>query len=340
VNSPNPSPAAPGPSRSRLLKLTGVLLLVQAVFVAAFVLPAHKPEPHDVPIGLVGPATPEHGLEQKQAGRLDVKRYASESAARGAIDQREIYGAVVVEGRDQRLLVASAASNSVAQMLRGAVDAQAGKVVVEDVKPLVDEDPRGTTLNSAFLALIIASSIAVVMLTSLAVTGLRLIGALSLFALLGGLAVIGLIGEGIGALPGSYLALSGVTALTMLAIALPTAGLQRLFGQAGAAIGGLFFVLLANPASGNASAPELLPGFWRQISQLMPPGAGGTSLRNTAYFDGNAILHPLLVLSAYAATGLLLVLLGGAVRQRRTQIETASASAPSDLSEPELDQAA
>jgi hypothetical protein len=49
----------------------------------------------------------------------------------------------------------------------------------------------------------------------------------------------------------------------------------------------------------------------------MPPGAGGTGLRNTAYFDGNATIRPLLVLSTYAVGGALLVLGGEALRRHR-----------------------
>jgi hypothetical protein len=95
-------------------------------------------------------------------------------------------------------------------------------------------------------------------------------------------------------------------------------------------------MLIANPASGNASAPELLPSFWRYVSQLMPPGAGGTTLRNTAYFDGNALLSPLLVLGAYAALGFTLVLLG----ERRHRTRRHATHAPERDAGRDLDQAA
>jgi len=88
----------------------------------------------------------------------------------------------------------------------------------------------------------------------------------------------------------------------MLAVSLSTAGFVRLVGPGGMAVGGLLFFLIGNPGSGNASAPQLLPGFWRAVSQWLPPGAGGTTLRNVAYFDGNATLRPLLVLTSYASS--------------------------------------
>jgi hypothetical protein len=118
-------------------------------------------------------------------------------------------------------------------------------------------------------------------------------------------------------MPGPYLSLAGVMALTVLAMALPTAALHRLLGQAGIGIGAVLFLVLANPASGNGSAPELLPGFWRAFGQLMPPGAGGTGLRNTSYFDGNAVTGPLVVLGCFALVGGLGVLAADALRRRR-----------------------
>lgn len=301
---------------TRLLKVVAGLLAVLAVFASAFVLPAHKPEAHHVPVGVVGPPSVRDSLEAVKPGALDVKSYATEADARHAIDHREIYGALV----GNRLLVASAASNSVAQAFRNAAAQAKQHVTVEDVVPLAAEDSRGATLNQLSLALIIACSLAVLALTSLGYRGRRLLGAIGLFALTGGSVVVALIGKAVGTLPGSYLVLSAAATLLLLAIALPMAGLQRLLGQAGGAVGGLFFMLVANPASGNPSAPEMLPDGWRTISQLMPPGAGGTTLRNIAYFHGNALLRPLLVLSAYAAGGLALALLGEALRRRRTRI--------------------
>lgn len=314
-----------------LPKAVAGLVLVLALFVGAFVLPAHKPKPHHVSLGYVG-STAGLKLFSGAKGAVDVKRYSSEADARAAIDRREVYGAFVVDRGGRHLLIASAASNSVAQMLRIANDRYGLDATIEDVKPLVADDSRGTTINSLFLALIMVSSIAVVALGALALSTRRLLGGLAAFAALGGLVVIAFVGKDVGALPGSYVALSAVTALTLLAIALPIAGLQRLFGQIGAAAGGLFFVLLANPASGNASAPEMLPGFWRAIGQLMPPGAGGTGLRNTAYFGGNAIAEPLIVLSAYAVTGLALVLTADVLRRRRTQhLRVSTSTAESEL---------
>ena len=82
-----------------------------------------------------------------------------------------------------------------------------------------------------------------------------------------------------------------------------------MLGPAGLGIAAVLFVVLGNPGSGNASAPELLPGFWRVAGQLLPPGAGGQALRDVAYFDGHALLAPALALAAWAVLGAALILI-------------------------------
>ena len=79
----------------------------------------------------------------------------------------------------------------------------------------------------------------------------------------------------------------------------------------GLGIAAATFLLIGNPGSGNGSAPELLPGFWRAVGPLLPPGAGGTALRNVAYFDGAALGRPLLVLLAFVAAGGALLAVSG-----------------------------
>ena len=303
-------------SASGVLKIVVGLLVLQALLVAAFVLPGHKPEPHDVPIGVVGSSAPVDAATAAHPGAFEVERFASSADAREAIEERDVYGALVtLPGEQQRLLIASAASAPIAQALQGAF-AGARDVAVEDLAPLAEEDPRGATLNLMFLPLMVVCFPAVILLGSLGLRPSRLIGGLVTFAALGGLAVVALVAGLLDALPGDYLKLSAVAALVILAIALFTAGLVRLLGHAGIGLAALLFIFVGNPASGNGTAPELLPDAWRAISQLLPPGAGGTSLRNVAYFDGNAVLQPLLVLTAYALVGALLVLAADPIRMR------------------------
>jgi uncharacterized phage infection (PIP) family protein YhgE len=103
----------------------------------------------------------------------------------------------------------------------------------------------------------------------------------------------------VGAFPGHFFAVWGVATLFVLAVGMPIAAFQLIFGIAGTAIGAILFLVIGNPASGGSSAPELLPGFWRTLSQILPPGAAVTAMRDVVYFHGHGSSDALIVLAAY-----------------------------------------
>jgi hypothetical protein len=100
-----------------------------------------------------------------------------------------------------------------------------------------------------------------------------------------------------------------VIAGLVFAVGLIASGLVRLRGQTGTSIAFLFFLTVANPASGLATAPDLLPTPFRQAGPFMPPGAAGQAIRGSAYFGGAADLAPILILLAWVGLGLGLNLL-------------------------------
>ena len=131
----------------RTLAVIAVLLVAQAALAFALVVPAYKPTPHDVPVGFVGPSKAQSALAAKAGDKLSIRAYASAGAARSAIDQRRIYGALIAQPGDQQLLVASAASLPVSQLLRETASASGTHVKVRDIVPLTRNDPRGATIN-------------------------------------------------------------------------------------------------------------------------------------------------------------------------------------------------
>jgi hypothetical protein len=99
-------------------------------------------------------------------------------------------------------------------------------------------------------------------------------------------------------------------------------------GFPGVGLSFVIFLMLGNPGSGAASAPELLPEPWKTGGQLLPPGAAMTGLRNVAYFDGAQAWTWLTVLVVYAAIGTAgLILLG----RRRELRQAPPAPAASEL---------
>ena len=98
-----------------------------------------------------------------------------------------------------------------------------------------------------------------------------------------------------------------------------------LVGAGGVAIGAVMFLVIGNPASGGSSAPELLPGFWRDLSQLLPPGAATTAIRDVVYFHGHGMTDAILVLSLWAVLGATVAITVNSLRARR---HAAAAGAP------------
>ncbi|MFF7340134.1 ABC transporter permease [Streptomyces sp. NPDC008163] len=301
-------------------RLAVVVLLVPLVVTLAlwaFAWPAARTAPRDLPVGIAGAAPAADRLQQRfeeRDGAFEVHRYESEAAARDAIEDRTVYGAVVVTAKGPELLTASAGSTVVAQLLREAVTAGApagSEVPVTDVVAAPAADPRGAVLGSSILPLAIAGVAA-----GAAVTVLRLRGARAAVALFGVAVGVGLLAtvvtdSWLGALTGDWWSEAGTIALTVLAIGAPVAGLAALLGTPGIGIGALLMVLLGNPFSGVTSAPELLPRPIAVIGQLLPPGAGGSALRSVAFFDGAAAAVPALTLGVWAVLGLGAVLVGG-----------------------------
>ncbi|MFW3168449.1 hypothetical protein [Geodermatophilus sp. CPCC 206100] len=325
------SPAARGARPAVLLPVLFAVALT--VLLTAFAWPAVRSQPRDLPVAVAGPpaATAQltEALTAREPGALEVRTVADQAAAEAAIRDREVYGAVVVGDGGPQVLVASAAGPVVAQALRevaGGLGAATGTPVpVEDVVPAPAADPRGAGLAAAGLPLAIGG-ILTAALTSRLLPRLRLRIAAALgMAVAGGMVTATVLGTWLGSLSGGWWTVTGVVALGIAATALVLLGLESLAGTPGLAVGAATVVLLGNPLSGLASAPELLPAGLGTLGQLLPPGATGSLLRSVSWFDGAGAGSPVLVLTAWVVAGLLLAAVGGSLRRRRPPVAAAPA---------------
>jgi hypothetical protein len=247
-------------------------------------------------------------VERRAPGAYQIHAYSSLAAAQTAILHRVIYGAFRPVP-SPLLLLASAASPAVAALLQQTVAAKAhtegNTLVVRDLVPLPSSDSRGATAFSMVLGLIITAIMgsAVIYLLGRHRPAPQRLAAMVALAIGAGLVAALVTNVVIGAFPGHFLAVAGVATLFYLALGMPIAAFQVLVGAGGVAIGAVMFLVVGNPASGGSSAPELLPGFWREVSQLLPPGAATTAMRDVVYFHGHGMASALLVLGLWAILG-------------------------------------
>jgi ABC-2 family transporter len=313
---------------TKWLRALIVVPVVLAITLPTFAWPSARLSPRDLPFGVAGPSRATQPVEQKlaqQSGAFEVHRYSNEGAARQAIEDRDIYGALVVSNSGTTLLTAPAASPTVAATLESAFaepsPSQAAKneppAKVVEVVPADTDDPRGTAFGALVLPLVLSSvGMAVTIILSTR-PGIRRAVVLVGASALGGVVATALMQSWLGVIGGEWIVNAGVLSLTMLSIAAALAGLESMFGWLGFGLGAAVMVLVGNAWSGISSAPEMLPKPLGLIGQLLPPGAGGNLLRSTAFFDSAGGASHLTVLALWAGLGLAGIWAGALVRRRR-----------------------
>lgn len=332
MSEPN-APAARTPwGRSVILGV--VFSAIVCVVVLAFSWPSVTLDPKGLPVVVTGPEAAlqpvEKALNDKADGAFEITEVADRDAAVRALKERDAYGAIVL-GDKPEVLTSSAASTATNQMmtqlhdtLQAMVQQQAAAaaqrahapniptvtVALTDVVPLVPDDPRGAGLTAAALPLVFGGMIGGMLVTFLVNGSRRRVTTLLVYALVGGSAITGIMHSWFGVLGGDFLPIAGAFALTLLAMGATIVGFASVFGRAGVAVGPVLFMLVGNPISGTTFPKEFYPGPWGTVGQYLPPGAGGTLLRDVAYFPDADLTAPMVTLAVWAAAGLLLVLVG------------------------------
>jgi hypothetical protein len=313
---------APTPKGVALVLLPATVLMLAFAFfyVGAF----HDPTPHHVPVAVVGPPSVVVALNRVPGDPLDARQASSRADALSQINGRKVYGAY--EPASNRLFVASAANRATAVALEETFNLIAAAqhrpaVQVTDVKPLPPKDPNGTAAFYAVVAWMFGGYIGATLIgligsprsTSTRRAAAR-IGALAAFGIVSGILSVVMLRASFGVFSGHVVALCAIAALTIFASGAATAGIQAAAGPAGTGLVILVFVILGNSASGGPFARPLLPGLWRTIGGVLPPGASVDLARSALFFDGARIAGPILVLVLWGVLGTLLALaLGGRI---------------------------
>jgi hypothetical protein len=311
--------ASPNPKAIALVLVPALVLTL--AFAASYVGALHEPKPHHLPLAVIGPPSAAAKLDALPGGPLDARAVASRGQALAQIDDRKVYGAF--DPAANRLYVASAANRATAVVLETTIDRLAAAqsrpaARVTDVKPLPSSDANGTSAFYLVIAWVFGGYIGATLMSlvgtprsrSRALAAAR-IGALAAYAVIAAVLSVVLLRMTCDVFAGHVLSMVAIGALTIFASGVATSGIQAAAGPVGTGIVILLFVIAGNAASGGPFARPLLPGFWRAIGGLLPPGASVDLARAALYFDGARIAGPLLVLIGWGLAGAALALAFG-----------------------------
>ena len=232
--------------------------------------------------------------------------------------------------------MAGAAGLSLVTAITEEVNAHAARadvpVAVEDVRPLPPGDPRGLGSYLLVLGWIIGGYLGMTLLgrvrgaAGASVRGTAVtLGMAALYSVASAALGVALVGPLMGVLTGHPWTLFAAGALIVFATTVVTAALTSLVGLPGIVIAIVMFVVLGNPTSGGSVPVQMLSGGYRFLAGVLPTNAAMGLVRSFAYFGGNQIARPLLVLSIYAGASLA-VCLGLALRRAHVAVAKESAA--------------
>lgn len=312
------------PTRPNTVKAFGAIIgipIIIGIMLFAFLAPTFASGPKGVPIAIAAPdpivAQLEQGIGEDGP---EITTYASRDEVRDAVMHRDAVGGVAIEPDGATAYTAAGNGAPYVQMIEGMagkLEAQGVEVAREELAPTSEEDPQATGLAVLGLPLAFGGIISAVIAT-FAFRGQRWakVAVLTGIAAVGSLVVTWMLHSAYGTLTGNFaLEWLGI-GCGILATSMLTAGLAAVIGTPGVAIGAVLTIFLANPLSGLATGPWLLPAGWSTLGQWMPVGATGHLIRSVSFFEGLGATQSWWVLGVWIAVGFVLLMLDRSRAQR------------------------
>jgi hypothetical protein len=316
----------------RTVSLIAGVLLLQFAFILAYVAAFHAPKPRDIRLGIVSPleAISKQTAEKMNAiesDPLDAVVVADKDTALQQIKSGELSAALVINirGKTDTLLISSGGGAAVASAVTKVITllekTQDRTVIVEDVVPLQSGDNYGLTGFYLVLGWIVGGYLMAALMGVSAgarpATPRRAyfrLGAIVPYALISGFGGAFIVDQVVGALTGHFLELALLGALLVASSATVTMAFQVMFGVLGIGISVLVFVILGNPSAGGAYQTELLPPFWRFLSNGLPTGSGTDTVRRIVYLESHGIRGHLIVISVWVIAGAVITVIASHLR--------------------------
>jgi ABC-2 family transporter protein len=291
-----------------------VLFAIALPFV--FLLAFHAPQPHQVPIAVVGRSGQVQAVSRElhavNSGGFNVRHLPSRSSAMAAVRNRDVAAAYVqVPSLGAQLYVARAASAITANYLQQvfeqiASESRTPPPQTVDLVPLLPGD-SGTGIFFFTFPMVMVGVITVLVLLQRAPTW-------SIERRLVAVAVMGAVGAtmayataiSLDVLPNKPVLLATAFFLSVIIGAL-LVGLAPFLKQYFLPVVMTYILILGVPSAGATIMPDLLPTGLRYLSDVLPLAQVVKIVRSEAYFDGADTLAPILILLVWAAIALLVV---------------------------------
>ncbi|WP_033819898.1 hypothetical protein [Kitasatospora sp. MBT63] len=304
-----PPAASPPDSRRALtgiLVALGICAVMQCLFATNYMSASHAPKATDLPFGAVGTSPVLAAAEQHIS--LKVTPYPDEAAARTAIDEARLFGALISSGSSNTLIVVPSMSDlaplDLVAKFEDAAKATGQTLQVQQYAPtpLAPKDPFGLVQGLMLVPLLIGGYMSSTLL--MAATG-RAAGRwraaqLAGFAVVSGLVIDVIVCYWLQGFPSSSFWITWpICTLIVAVVAFVAAVLQKLLGPVGTLVTVVVMILFGNPSSGGATGVPYLPAFWRDLGPYLPPRNGYILLHHTIYFDGHGTGRALTTLLIY-----------------------------------------
>jgi hypothetical protein len=320
----------------RTVSLIAGVLLLQFAFILSYVGAFHAPKPHEIRLGIVSPwekisAQTADKINAVESHPLNAVAVADKDTAIQRIKSGELSAALVINpnmfAKTDTLLISSGGGATVATAATKVVTlmeaTQNRTVVVEDVVPLQKGDNYGLTGFYLVIGWMVGGYLMASLLGVSAgarpATPRRAyfrLGAIVPYAIISGIGGTVIVDQVLGALTGHFIELSLLGALLVATASTVTMAFQVMYGVVGIGIAVLVFVILGNPSAGGAYQAELLPPFWRFLTNALPTGAGTDTVRRIVYLESNGIRGHLIVITIWVIAGTVITVIASHLRHR------------------------
>ncbi|MFG2498025.1 hypothetical protein ACGFSB_07365 [Streptomyces sp. NPDC048441] len=334
---PAPAPGPGGPLRHVLLHLVTPLLMCLGMglaYLGAFV----TPEPHDMPIAVVGSGEQTQALAQtikdKAGDALDVRTVGSRAQAVDELKSMDISGAYLPDAKTPEVIVATAGSDmsamAVEKIFTPVAAGQGAPLKVTDVTPTVSDDPTGQGLFFLLVAVSIGSYASVAVLGA-AGAGMRMRARAGL--VVGVSFAVSLIGAALAG-PVFHLVhqgLWGVWAMAWLyaaGILFIGVGLHTFLKRWTTLAMMVLFVMLNFTSSGGLFRPELQNGFFGSLHAFWNGAGFVEGIRSHLYFGGHGLASHVWTLGAWLLVGVVLTGVAALWERRERSSGAVATAAP------------